>query len=90
MNHCIMYLVASVGLAGCFTTKDVSSVGPFVRTIRARPQALSVERCTISRSLTTEYNFISALLISPAAGTSMRVELEGDNCVTTVVRTGPP
>ena len=90
MNSCIMCLLASAGLAGCFTTKDVSSVGPFVRTIRPRAQALSVERCTISRAQTTEYNIISALLISPATTTTTRVELEGNNCVTTIVRTGPP
>jgi hypothetical protein len=50
----VISIVVAIGLGGC-VTKNVSTLGPYVRNIQAAPEGLVVDSCKIEHVVTRNY-----------------------------------
>jgi hypothetical protein len=50
----VITIVVAIGLGGC-VTKNVSTLGPFVRNIQAAPEGLVVDTCEVQHVTTRNY-----------------------------------
>lgn len=83
----VMVLSAGFSIAGCFSTTEVSSVGPFVHAIRAEGPTLLIEGCEINHVETTDYDFCTPMLLPYRSSSTTRTALTQTNCVTSTVPT---
>ena len=62
MKKSVLAMIALLGAAGCYTTREIHTAGPFVRSIQARPGELVVDTCAISHIAETEHDVFGIIL----------------------------
>jgi hypothetical protein len=86
-------VVLALGAAGCITSRDVHSVWPVVKTIRAQPGGLAVESCVITHIRETSHECLTPILgllaLRPTSGgSSTTTWIEQGACTTAIIPTG--
>jgi hypothetical protein len=92
-NIAVVLGALGVSAAGCIPISQVHAAGPFVKSIRAQPGGLAIERCAVVHVHETAVDcltpILSILLLSPIANqSSTRTFLEERGCSSSVVATG--